>query len=106
MNDAKKVAYRHLIYVTCLSIRGYTNRARLNWNPRTWFTYQYHNQIIDALINWLHNLAAFSSWDFRDFEEERFWREHDQLCSRFPGERFQRFREIFDMHLNGQRMMF
>jgi hypothetical protein len=47
-------------------------------------------------------LAQFSSLDFARFDEQQFWTEHAQLCRRFPGERLERYREIFDEYLSGK----
>ena len=37
-----------------------------------------------ALADWLHNLAAFASRDFKGFSADWFWREYANLGRRLP----------------------
>jgi len=34
-------------------------------------------QAAGALADWLHNLAMYSALDFRDFDEDRFWKDYE-----------------------------
>lgn len=54
-----------------------------------------------ATADWLHNLAQFDSFDFRNFSEERFWADHAICCHQYPDARFERYRQIIDLYLNG-----
>ncbi len=98
MDEARKRAYRHLLYWATLDIR-----------PVAWLPLHHRllpfasgterQQISRAgvLADWLHNLAVYSAWDFERFSEEWFWRDHETACRRHP--ELRRYRRIFDMWL-------
>jgi hypothetical protein len=103
MNNYKKAAYRHLLYVSMLAIRNYCqSRSRASINPLKWYRQYQHSIIAGALADWLHNLADFSVRDFDRFDEQRFWEEHTYLCRRFHQAKLYRYREIFDKYLAGE----
>lgn len=103
MNDLTKTAYRHLLYVALLAIRNdCQSRGRESRNPFEWRRQYRRSRVAGAVADWLHNLAQLSSLDFTHFDEPRFWEEHSALCRRFPGEKLERYREIFDEHLAGR----
>jgi hypothetical protein len=106
MNDNTKAAYRHLLYVAMLAIRNYC-QSRGNPSYNLWKCYHQYRQsrIAGAIADWLHNLAVYSSQEFNQFDEQLFWYEHTHLCSRFPKERLDRYREIFDEYLKGRTFM-
>jgi hypothetical protein len=106
VNDLTKAAYRHLLYVAMLAIRNdCQSRGGTSGNPFEWRRLYRRSRVAGVLADWLHNLAAFSSRDFADFDEQIFWKEHAGICRRFPGERFERYREIFDEYLAGKVYM-
>jgi hypothetical protein len=103
MDDHTKTAYRHLLYVAMLAIRNACqSRGRESGNPFEWSRQYRRSRVAGAVADWLHNLAQFSSLDFVGFDEQRFWLEHTALCRRFPGERLERYREVFDEYLSGR----
>jgi hypothetical protein len=59
-------------------------------------------QYVGAVADYLHNLAVYSSVDFRGFDEERFWREFETLRSRFPefAPAVGYYRELFEQRTN------
>jgi hypothetical protein len=106
MNDGTKKAYRHLLYVAMLAIRTYCqSRGKVSYSPFEWYRQYRRSRVAGALADWLHNLADYSSQEFDRFNEQLFWEEHTHLCNRFPGVHLERYREIFDEHLNGQIFM-
>lgn len=107
MSDQSKNAYRHLLYVAMLAIRALCpSRNAASGNPLKWRRQYLNSRVAGGIADWLHNLAAYASRDFSRFDEEWFWREHQDLCRRFPGYRLERYREIFDKYLIGEVFMF
>jgi len=103
MSEQAKAAYRHLLYVAMLAIRNdCQSRGAESKNPLKWHRQYRRSRIAGATADWLHNLAQFSSQDFAGFDEQQFWTEHSHLCRRFPGERLERYREIFTDFIAGQ----
>ena len=103
MESRTKEAYRHLLYVALLTIRAdCQSRGRESMSPFVWRRQYRRSRIAGATADWLHNLADRAVADFDGFEEKRFWEEHSHLCSRFPGQRLERYREIFDQFLAGK----
>ena len=103
VNDKTKSAYRHLLYVALLAIRNdCQSRGRESVSPFEWRRQYRRSRVAGAVADWLHNLAQYSSLGFFQFDEARFWQEHSGLCQRFPGERLERYREIFDEYLAGR----
>src|SRR5688500_3827104 len=101
MNDTKKAAYRHLLYVAMLDIRNLCQpRQRHSSNPLAWRRHYLNGRVAGGLADWLHNLAGFSAHDFANFEETHFWREAEAMAKRHPS--IARYREIFDNHLVGK----
>jgi hypothetical protein len=100
MDDARKRAYRVLLYHAMLDLRAHVptwpGGPLRWWNPlfvrravtRLWYT--------QRVAEWLHNLAFFAAEDFRGFKEDWFWREYDGLRSKVPGERVDFYRSVFD----------
>lgn len=106
MNHETKTAYRHLLYVAMLAIRTYCqSRGQPSWSLFEWYRQYRRSRIAGAMADWLHNLALYSSQEFKGFDEQLFWKEHAYLCDRFPGKQLERYREIFDEYLNGRTFM-
>lgn len=98
MEVAKKYAYRYLMYDAMLCIRpirhlGFAWWER--WNPVYWLQARKRIQSAGAVANWMHNLALYSANDFDGFEEDAFWTGLAYLERAFPGDGFERYREIF-----------
>ena len=103
MNEQTKDANRHLLYVATVAIRNdCQSRGADSMSPFTWRRQYVRSRVAGATADWLHNLAQFSSHDFTRFDEQQFWSEHLQLCRRFPGNRLDRYRELFDEYLAGR----
>ena len=90
MDNARKMAYRDLLYLAMNDIRSVGNwfepPDRLS-NPETFRVAAESITRAGDIANWLHNVAGFSTFDFDDvekFDEDRFWREHARVCERFP----------------------
>jgi hypothetical protein len=85
MDEHRKRAYRYLLYWALLEIRGVewiTYRPLRLLNP-----FVLHRELkrvsrAGALADWLHNLAQISGEDFRDFNEEWFWRDYESMVKR------------------------
>lgn len=85
LNDREKAAYRYLLYQAMLDIRNLCqSRGSASWNPLAWLRQYRRSRLAGALADWLHNLAAFASWDFNGFSADWFWREYENLRKRFP----------------------
>jgi hypothetical protein len=87
MVEARKIAYRQLLYLALNDIRQIRNVGEppdWTWNPK--MPRDDVGWIVRAgdIANWLENLAGFSSAEFEGFDEGRFWGEHAKVCERFP----------------------
>ena len=105
ISPQRKLAYNYLLYQAMVEIRGieWVGQKR-KWsiaNIRVWF----HNRNLryieycGALANALHNLARYSSLDYKGFEEDWFWKEMDNLQAKFP-HCGRDYREEFNHHLS------
>lgn len=107
MDDRTKAAYRHVLYVAVLAIRGYCPlEFKQSWSPLAWRRRYRQARLAGAVADWLHNLAHFSAVDFAAFDEHWFWRDHANLCRRFPADRLERYREVFDEYRAGHQYLF
>ncbi|WP_431475564.1 hypothetical protein [Massilia eburnea] len=98
MDFAQKYAYRYLIYQGTLAIRPIAfvgSEWWQRWNLVYWRRKRTQIRSAGQVANWLHNAALFSAIDFDGFDEDVFWSELDALKSAFPGNEFERFRDIF-----------
>jgi hypothetical protein len=103
VSDQTKNAYRQLLYVAMLAIRALCpSRENASANPLKWRRQYLSSRVAGGIADWLHNLAAYSSRDFSRFDEEWFWKEHQDICRRFPRFQLERYREIFDECLAGK----
>ena len=69
MNDSKKRAYRSLLYYVITDIRV------ICWDQSLIDPIPEPLKQIEYLVDWVHNLAAFSASDFEKFNEEWFWQD-------------------------------
>ena len=85
MDDARKYAYRMLLYRAMLQIRM-IQWAKHRWLqlPSVWRQQARAVKAAGAVADWLHNLANYSSADFEGFEEALFWSDFESLVSNFP----------------------
>ena len=102
MDELRKNAYRHLLYVAMISIRTYCqSRGPKSFNPITWYRAYKDSRIAGATADWLHNLADYGTRDFVGFNESEFWDEFEHHCKRYPHSNLRRYKKIFDGFLNG-----
>jgi hypothetical protein len=99
MDEVRKRAYRLLLYHAMLDIRPIAWMP-LGWirtlNPFKWHTTANDIRRAGEIADWLHNLASYSAHDFKDFNEEWFWRELDHFHQRHPEFKLDRYRKVFD----------
>jgi hypothetical protein len=98
VDERRKYAYRYLLYVAMLDIRGLRDRGRRLWNPFRWWRELRRPRRAGFIADALHNLAIFSAHDFRGFNEDLFWRFFEAICSGFPGCDLADHRETFEQH--------
>ncbi|MGC4031175.1 MAG: hypothetical protein QM754_05435 [Tepidisphaeraceae bacterium] len=87
VDDARKYAYRYLIYWALLDIRPVRNLAYGSLtllNPFRLTRNRKQLKQAGDLASWLHNAAQFSAFDFSDFDEDRFWKQHAALAQEHP----------------------
>lgn len=101
MDDARKHAYRSLLYYAMIDIRLLENvryrRLRL-LNPFI-LRYELHRASrAGAIADWLHNLAADSGNEFQGFREDWFWGAYERLVKRYPDVAW--YRSQFDHELS------
>jgi len=104
MDEKRQAAYRHLLYVAMLDTRVYCQpRAKVSYNPLVWHRQYHQSRITGAIADWLHNLAAGSSRLHHGFPEDAFWDEHAGVCRSFPHANLERYRDLFDRYLIGDK---
>ena len=103
MDEKRRNAYRHLLYMAFVDIRnGADHRGPTSLNPRrVWRAYRRH-RLAGALSDWLHNLAGLAARDLDGFDEPRFWSELDSLERSYPREGLYRYRRAFEQALAGR----
>jgi len=91
MDEARKKAYRFLLYHAMLDIRP------IQWLPRSWnpFRWRRLHQKAGVIADWLHNLAQFSALEFEGFDEDWFWREFRQFNERYPDYGLSHYQDLF-----------
>jgi hypothetical protein len=103
MDQVRERAYRRLLYHAMLEIRPIA-WIPLGWtrllNPFKWRRSARDIRKAGKIADWLHNLASFSAHDFKDFNEERFWRELDHFHQRNPELGLDRYRKFFAQDLS------
>jgi hypothetical protein len=102
LSEAKKEAYRHLLYMAMVDIRCQCAYTRtISANPWAWRRRYLESRVAGAVADWLHNLARFSRDNFESFDEDQFWEGHRWCLERFPGEDLERYRKAFDDYMDG-----
>lgn len=99
MDVPRARAYRYLVYWAMLDIRLICQDFDHTWNPFCWSRYARRIRCAGAIADWLHNLALFSSLNFRQFSEDVFWKDFELLRSRYPEFGLERYRDLFDKRL-------
>lgn len=103
MNEERQKAYRHLLYVAMIQIRGRCqSRGRFSRNPFTRYRQNCDSRVAGAVADWLHNLAHNATLAPLRIHEETFWNEHAHLCKRFPGQGLEAYRDVFENYLKGE----
>jgi hypothetical protein len=107
MDEARKRAYRLLLYQAMLVIRPLAWRnpedaAAVNvahTPPGDIETLFRVGRYCGAVAEWMHNLAHFSATDFAGFNEEWFWEDYERLRQAFPDFSPDWFRGRFEGYL-------
>ncbi len=87
IDPAKQYAYRYMLYWAMLDIRQLSNllyRPVELLNPLKWRSSIRQAHRVVAVADWLQNLAFFSAHEFRDFEEDWFWRHYQRAVKGYP----------------------
>jgi hypothetical protein len=99
MDEARKFAYRYLLYQATLGIRPiawFSARWFPWWNPIRWVDSARQIRRAGAVADWVHILALFSALDFRRFDEGRFWDEYERLRRGHPEYELDFYRSVFE----------
>ena len=96
MDEARKRAYRYLIYYAMLDIRPLAWRKNLLEDHEEWNVVRYAGNLADCL----HNLALYSTLDFVHFDEEWFWKDFRRLEEKYPQFGLSRYRDRFENELS------
>jgi hypothetical protein len=97
MDEARKYAYRHLLFFAMNDIRmlrGIVSPPAHFVDPLTSGDWIRLSARAGCIAHWLHNLAGFSTSDFAGFDEDQFWREHERVVERHPDVSV--YRELFE----------
>ncbi len=98
MSEARKRAYRYLLYRAMLDIGGGIAGSRFSLHPRRiWRGYLLARRSGD-LANWLHNLALYSSREFKGFQEDWFGKGYKGFKSSHP-DHWTDYKEEFEKEL-------
>lgn len=101
VDDIRKKAYRHLLYVAMLSTRTYCqSHGAKSLNPFTWYKAYIHSRYAGATADWLHNLAEYSCRDFQNFNEKEFWLDCERKAKHHPKSNILEYKRIFKNFLN------
>jgi hypothetical protein len=101
MDESRKYAYRQLLYWALLEIRPIawpSPKWSQRLNPVHWFERFRHMRAVGVVADWLHNLAIYSAGDFKGFDEEWFWQEHEWIKARIRHSWFN-YRALFERSL-------
>jgi len=102
LDEQREKAYRWLLYQATLEIRPRRLTAT-RWldrlNPFQWIHLVQQARAAGALADWLHNLAMYSALDFRDFDEDRFWKDYEWFAKQGHEANLKRYREDFERNL-------
>jgi len=102
VDEQRRNAYRFLLYQAMVDIRPLQYFLRPKWwapNPLHWRRQFQRVRVAGAVAEWLHNMAWFAGYEFQGFDEQRFWREHERLCGRYPAGGFERYQDLFERRL-------
>ena len=105
MDERRKNAYRHLLYLGLLHISPLACPKRFQgWrilNPFYWGRCFRQVRFAGHLADWLQDVASFSARDFEGFDEALFWQEFEYFPSNYPDYQPERYRLAFEEHLRG-----
>jgi len=86
MTDERKQLYRELLHRAMIDMRAITS----DWGgPLRWWWWQKPGKakalrFVNDYTDWIHNLALYSAWEFKDFNEEWFWRDYQTFRDKYP----------------------
>ena len=96
MNEARKCAYRHLGltgYTSIISLISLVKVGVVNLNSNK------QNERIEVAVEastWLESLMNANVEQFVNFNEDKFWNKHSELCQKYRGYGFEVCKEVFD----------
>jgi hypothetical protein len=103
MDENRKRAYRDLLYFAMLDLRRHTAVSPYTylqwWNPKIWTNAVRRLRMTMIIADWMHNLAMFSAHDFREFDEERFWRQYKNISKRWSDAVLSGYQKHFENQL-------
>lgn len=88
MTEERKSLYRKLIYAALIDLRGHS--YEFGWQK---LGQENVLKFVNETTDWLHNLAFYSSQDFKDFDQERFWRDYQAFREQYPVDEWASFLE-------------
>ena len=88
MDEARKNAFRRVLYAAMLDFRGHwpiNPYQKSEWS-RPWLFPKIARRLreIQLMADWLHNLAEFAANDFERFDERFFWKDYEQMLQHNP----------------------
>ena len=91
MTGKRKQLYRELLRWAIIDMRMYSSWAYSNSLLLMLRRQRSHRQILrflNAMNDWLHNVALYSVVDFTGFKEDQFWQEYQHFRNHYPAERW------------------
>jgi hypothetical protein len=106
MEHNRQAAYRTLLAHGLLHIKWDLACYPLNGRPSLWKWSRIGRAVRHAAhrVIAFHNLAIFSTNDFEQFDEDRFWSGLSQFHEQFPGAKRANYRDVFETALSGERV--
>jgi hypothetical protein len=90
MTEERKQLYREFLHRAMIDVRAHSSGP--SHISRFWRWHEPSRArtlaFINALNDWLHNVAIYSAWDFKDFNEEWFWRDYAIFRKQFPADKW------------------
>ena len=97
MTESERSAYIHFAlfgYKCVEALSGYARAKAF----RPWLTKFFNRRmdLLEELSVWFGSLESHYIDEFKNFEPADFWADYRVICERYPEERLQDLREIFD----------
>ncbi|RZJ90255.1 MAG: hypothetical protein EOO60_09150 [Hymenobacter sp.] len=91
MTEERKRLYRELVRWAMIDMRMYSSWAYSSGLVLLLRRRRSHRQLLrflNAMNDWLHNVALYSTVDFIGFREDLFWQDYQRFRSRYPADRW------------------